>query len=319
MRGIWALAPLLLLAGCASLPAATDVLPVDRPVLRYEPLGTPEATVVALHGFNDRKAAFLPFGAAAAAAGIRVLAYDQGGFGANADAGAWPGAAQLVADLHATIREARALAPGAPVVVLGESMGAAVALAALADPAAPPVDGLVLAAPAVWAGDQLNPLFRMALWLTAAIAPEADFTGRGLEIQASDNIPMLMALGRDPLYLPQARAEALLGLVRIMDRGIEAAPGLTQPRLVLLGRKDEVVPARAVDAFLATLAPERCTVVRYPEGWHLLLRDLGREVVIADILAWIEGRALPSRLATACGPRLEVAEAGQPAANAGHE
>jgi alpha-beta hydrolase superfamily lysophospholipase len=290
----------LLLGGCTTLPDMRGVSPVDRPLLRYEPLGAPRATVIALHGFNDRKAAFLPFGAAAAAQGVRLVAYDQGGFGANADAGDWPGVDQLVADLHATIREARALAPGRPVIVLGESMGAAVAMAALGVPDAPEVDGLILTAPAVWGGDQLNPLFRLALGLTAAALPDLDLSAEGLAIQASDNRPMLVALGRDPLYLPTAKARALHGLVRTMDRALDVAPALTLPRLILVGARDEVVPERAFAAFVGDLAPADCTLVRYPDGWHLLLRDRGRDRVIADILAWIEAEPLPAGLARPC-------------------
>lgn len=295
------MAALALLGGCAVLPEPEAAAPVTRPLLRYEPLGEPKATIVALHGFNDRKAAFLPFGALAAERGVRVLAYDQGGFGANADRGGWVGTEQLAVDLFATIEEARRLAPEAPVIVLGESMGAAIAIAALAKPEAPRVDGLVLAAPAVWAGDQLNPLFRLSLWFVAAVAPDLDLSAEGLEIQASDNIPMLVALGRDPLYLSTARAEALFGLVRVMDQALTAAPELVVPRLVLIGERDEVVPARAFDAFVARLTPEDCTVARYPDGWHLLLRDLGRDRVGHDVLAWIEGEPLATGIAGSCG------------------
>lgn len=300
MRGTVGLLLALALGACTAVPQPSDLTPVDRPLLRYEPLGEPRATVVALHGFNDRKAAFLPFGAAAAAAGVRVVAYDQGGFGANPDAGDWPGLAQLVADLHATIVDARARAPGRPVVVLGESMGAAVALAALGTREAPAVDGLVLVAPAVWGGDRLNPLFRLALWTTAAAFPDLELSAAGLDIQASDNIPMLVALGRDPLYLSTADAAALRGLVRTIDAGLAAAPRLEAPRLVLVGARDQVVPDRAFTAFIQDLVADDCTVVRYPEGWHLLLRDLGRDVVIADILAWLDRAPLPSGLGRAC-------------------
>ncbi len=268
--------------------------------MRYEPLGEARATIVALHGFNDRKAAFLPLGTIAADAGVRLIAYDQGGFGANAEASGWVGTDQLVADLWAWIEEARRLSPGRPVFVLGESMGAAIAMSALARPGAPSVDGLILAAPGVWAGDQLNPLFRATLALVAATIPDLDLSAEDLEIQASDNIPMLIALGRDPLYLPTAKARALYGLVTIMDRGLEGAPNLTMPRLVLIGARDEVVPPRAFEAFLDSLVPADCTVVRYPDGWHLLFRDLERRVVIDDVLAWLDGAALPSEWALPC-------------------
>jgi hypothetical protein len=42
----------------------------------------------------------------------------------------------------------------------------------------------------------------------------------------------------------------------------------------------------------------------YPDGYHMLLRDLQRQVVWDDILAWIDGAPVPSGLAEACGDAL---------------
>ncbi|TVQ32942.1 MAG: alpha/beta fold hydrolase [Geminicoccaceae bacterium] len=298
-----ALALAVSLVGCGTTAAPPDLMQGNRPLLRLEPLGQPRATVIALHGYNDHKGAFLPFGAAAAEAGIRVVAYDQSGFGANLNQGFWGGDEVLVQDLFAKIEHARRLAPDAPVFVLGESMGASVAMLALARDDAPEVDGLILAAPGVWAGDTLNPWFRRALGVVAGIAPDADLArGRPRDVQASDNIPMLIALGRSRYYTRTARAAALYGLIRLMDQGLEAAPALDVPRLVLIGDHDEVVPDHAYAAFLASLAADDCTLIRYADGWHLLFRDHGRELPIADTLAWIEGREPPSATATCVAP-----------------
>jgi alpha-beta hydrolase superfamily lysophospholipase len=288
VRSIRAFALGAALAGCAGPPPTATDLGWPPPTARFEPAGEPRAVVVALHGFNDRKAAFDAFGAAARAADVRVVAFDQAGFGARSSRGDWPGTDRLVQELHRAVRSARAATPDRPVVVLGTSMGAAVAMAALARPDAPPVDGVVLAAPAVWGGERLHPFLRASLWLTATIAPDLELSARGLDLQASDNIAMLRALARDPLYLPTATAANVQGLVRLMDEALAAAPTLDLSRLVLIGEKDEVVPAAAYDALLARLAGPGCTVIRYPEGWHLLLRDHQRARVFADILTWLD-------------------------------
>jgi len=301
LRPVPALALTLALAACAVPPATAPETTWPPPTRRFGPEGRPQAVVVALHGFNDRKAAFDAFGARARTAGVEVIAYDQAGFGARASRGAWPGTERLVADLQQAVANARAEAPGRPVFVLGTSMGAAVAMAALDRADAPPVAGVILAAPAAWAGDRLNPLLRASLWLTATVAPGIELSGRGLDIQASDNIEMLRALGRDPLYLPTATAANMQGLVRLMDEALALAPTLAVPRLVLIGERDEVMPEAAYDMLLDQLAGPDCTVVRYPEGWHLLLRDHQRERVFADILAWLEGGAPPSGRAEPCG------------------
>jgi alpha-beta hydrolase superfamily lysophospholipase len=61
---------------------------------------------------------------------------------------------------------------------------------------------------------------------------------------------------------------------------------------------------------LGRLRAQQCTEIIYPDGWHMLLRDLQREVVWNDILAWIDQRAVTSDAARACeGALTEVAAA----------
>src|SRR3546814_8291564 len=90
--------------------------------------------------------------------------------------------------------------PDLPLYLLGESMGGAVILAALAGPQPPVADGIVLAAPAVWARSTMPFHLRASLWLGARLFPWARFSGQGLDIRASDNDEMMRALGRAPLF-----------------------------------------------------------------------------------------------------------------------
>ena len=294
-----ALVPLL--AGSCTLADAPMAGDPPLTQLRWSPPERPQALVLALHGFNDSKTAFDQFGAHAAARGVLVEAYDQRGFGARDDRGRWAGTDALVGEVRDRVRGLRARHPGVPVYVLGESMGGAIAAVAFASPGAPAVDGVILSAPAVWGGDALRPLYRRSLALAALVVPWGKLTGGGLKIQASDNIPALLALGRDPLYLRETRVDAVAGLVKLMDTARERAPSLRVPTLLLTGARDQVVPPQAHAEFVRLLPPERCTVVTYVNGWHLLLRDLQRERVYADALGWIARRPPPSGLGRPCG------------------
>jgi acylglycerol lipase len=265
------------------------------------PDGRPRAVILAVHGFNDYSNAFTDFGEFAAAQGIAVYAYDQRGFGANPAAGLWPGIPALIADLELERARIGALHPDRPVYVLGESMGAAVVMAALARGTTLDARGYILTAPAVWGGDQLNPFYRATLWVVSRVAPGLKLTGRSLGVMASDNIDALRALSADPLFIKETRVDAIAGLVQLMDTAYAGAGAIPGPLLVMVGEHDEIVPPGAQSAMLERLRASPCVQVVYPDGWHLLLRDLQRRVVWQDILAWIDGEPLPSGHAASCG------------------
>src|SRR5262249_57745450 len=95
----------------------------------------------------------------------------------------------------------------------------------------PEVGGVVLSAPAVWGRATMDLLPRLALWAGVRLVPGLILTGRGLKIQASDNIAMLRALARDPLVIKETRVDTIYGLVDLMDAALDSAPFLEGPLL----------------------------------------------------------------------------------------
>lgn len=254
----------------------------------------PKAVVLALHGFNDYSHAFELPATWLATHGVAVYAYDQRGFGANQMRGIWAGKANLQRDMQHAVAALRKQHPHVPLYLMGESMGAAVIInGCVAKPeACEEVSGLILSAPALWGDDMLSGFYRASVWAMAHVIPASQWTGEDLDIQASDNIDILIAMGADPQVIKSTRVDAVLGLVRAMADAYVLAPKLTQPVLLLYGAKDEVVPpmpvAKAINGLQAPY-----TVGYYANGYHLLLRDLQRELVYKDVLSWIDNRYHP--------------------------
>jgi alpha-beta hydrolase superfamily lysophospholipase len=256
--------------------------------LRHWDAENPKAVIVALHGMSDYSEAFDLPGPWLAAHGISVYAYDQRGFGQTPDPGIWAGGDAMRNDLDDAVEAARAKFPGLPVYALGESMGGAVVLSSLDTPHPPDVDGIVLVAAAVWSRADMPISYRAALWLSAHTMPWLHVSGNGLHIQASDNIAMLQKLSRDPLFQHSARTDQVYGLVNLMDAA-HNAPAKTSdppPILFLYGAKDQVIPAKPTEEVIKSLGA-RARVERYPDGYHMLLRDLDREKVLSDLDAWV--------------------------------
>ena len=58
------------------------------------------------------------------------------------------------------------------------------------------------------------------------------------------------------------------------------------PILLLHGLKDQVIPPAPTRAVIAALGA-RATVREYPNGYHMLLRDLAGDAVSRDVAAWM--------------------------------
>ncbi len=300
----------LLLSACAAQfqlpgpPVTTAELDHDHwrtpdgaalPIRIWMPTGQVRAVILALHGMNDYSNAFDGPGKALAARGIAVYAYDQRGFGQAPHPGYWSSAQAMAADLRDATALVASRFPGVPLYLLGESMGGAVVMVTVAGTPPPQVKGIILAAPAVWGRATMGFVERAALWLAYQVAPGWELTGQGLHIQASDNIPMLRALARDPLVIKATRVDAIEGLVDLMDEAAAAAPHIRVPALILYGEKDQIIPPEATWAMIRHLprtgAPRR--IALYPHGYHMLLRDLEARTVIDDIAAWVADPAAP--------------------------
>lgn len=252
----------------------------------------PKALVLALHGFNDYSHAFSGMCDYLSARSVACIAYDQRGFGATSGQGVWPGDGVLQSDLVQVIGLLKENWPDVPLYVLGESMGGAVIMSGnvrVPEFFSSHIEGAILLAPAVWARHTQPWYQRWLLWLAVHTVPSWRPTGEGLEIQATDNIEALREMFKDPLVIKATRIDAIYGLNNLMDEALMASSNMPENTLVLYGEKDEVIPKRPTCEMLKDLDFEAQGVSfrLYPEGYHMLSRDLQAARVFSDILEWM--------------------------------
>ncbi len=271
----------------------------NLPVRHWLPKTEPVAVIIALHGFNDYSHFFDPPGEYLSRRGIASFAYDQRGFGAAPQRGLWAGEEAYIRDLQNFVQQVKTHYPKSPVYLLGESMGGAIIITAMSQNAMPDIAGVILAAPALWARSTMPWYQTGLLWTLAHSLPWLTLTGKGVHVMASDNIDMLRAMGRDPWIIKATRVETVYGLSNLMDSAFNGATSLHGNTLMLYGEKDEIIPKEPTYVFLKqflltdTLAK---TVAIYPQGYHMLLRDIQAPTTWKDIAAWINTRPaeLPS-------------------------
>ncbi len=282
------------------------------PMKTWPAIENPTAVVLGLHGFNDYSNAFDAAAHIFADNLITTYAIDQRGFGATEQHGIWAGDTTLQSDLIATVNLLCEKHAGLPLYVLGESMGGAVIISAAQQLERTCIQGVILSAPAVW-GWQTMPWWQtVPLRLFAHTLPALKVSGEGLGIHPSDNEEMLLALSRDPLIIKETRIDAIYGLTDLMEAAMVNSGALKMPALILYGEHDEIIPAAAFCQMLKILpnrAASQWRMVLYPDGYHMLLRDLQAEVVILDIMMWIHGqkaRLLSTQEVVQGDPRLSA-------------
>ena len=117
-----------------------------------------------------------------------------------------------------------------------------------------------------------------------------------VDAYAISSASVSLAQGADPLVQKYNRIDTVYGLVNLMDDAQAAGPRFAATALILYGSNEQLIPKGPVDTFLKNLPPDaapRQRLVVYPQGYHMLLRDLDAETVRKDVLAWVEDPKAP--------------------------
>ncbi|WP_297509586.1 alpha/beta hydrolase [uncultured Caulobacter sp.] len=264
-------------------------------LMRWLPAGEPAWVVVGLHGMNDYSNAYHLAAAWWAERGVATYALDIRGFGRSPERGVWAPTDLVLEDVRALVAAVRERHPGAKLALAGVSMGGALAIAAMASDDPPPVDKLMLFAPAVWGWSNQPLPNRLSLWVTAHTVGQwmvkpPDWLAR--HVMASDNVDELRRMGRDPLMIWGARSDAIYGLVGLMERAWRSTGVIKVPTAWFYGANDQIIPRAPTVEAAARLKPGAKTAY-YARGYHLLLIDRQAERVWSDAEAFLRDSAAP--------------------------
>jgi alpha-beta hydrolase superfamily lysophospholipase len=259
------------------------MLPVRSWLPKIKPV---TAVIVGVHGLNDYCNSFEIPGSYLTRYGIACYSYDQRGFGGAPLRGLWSGIDAYTHDLSSFVNEIRKLHPDVPLYIMGESMGGAVTIVTLAGNNPPPVDGVILVAPAVWGRETMPWYQRWLLAATSHTLPWMKVSGSGLDITPTDNREIRRSLHNDPQVIKDTRIDVMYGLTNLMDEALAQADKLRLPTLVQYGKNDEIIPKEPMFQMLEKM-PSTTRTAFYNQGYHMLLRDLHREKPLIDIATWI--------------------------------
>jgi len=254
---------------------------------RLWPAKQPRALVLLLHGATDYSGAFDEIGPEFSSRGFSALAIDQRGFGATASRGMWLGKNRMIRDaIEAVVFLRMRFGPLLPVFIVGESMGAALAVHAAAR--APDLDlaGIVLAAPGAISG-----MWRRAFWSVAGrvlsfFAPNARLVIE--RISAWEYTPgSAIRLLSDPMVMRRVKPAMLVGLYKLSRSAVDEAEHVYVPALTMIGGKEDLLREDCIKRLHHGLAGDK-EWTRFKNGPHLLMHWKNREKVLSRTFSWIE-------------------------------
>lgn len=273
----------------------------DAPCLCWTmPLAPPRAVIVCVHGLGLHSGSFEQFGKAMMKRGYAVYAIDVRGFGSwmaakghqnvNFDA--------CLEDVKTTIEAVRRANPGKTIVLLGESMGGAIALQSTAlHPEL--VDILISAVPAGERFQQKKTDLKVALHMLTGPRRKFD-AGSDVVNQATSDPSLREEWKNDPLGRMELSPKELVQFQKFMNQNHDRAKDIKKtPVLIVQGAKDKLVkPEGTVELYeeLAT-ADKELAMVDWAE--HLIFEEGQFNDQILNVVDnWIAAR-LPGGKAVA--------------------
>lgn len=254
----------------------------------WEPEAPARAVLVVCHGLNAHGAYYTATAGAFAAAGFAVAAPDLRGRGKSEGERFFvTDIAEYVADVDAVVTLLRSRHPGAPVFLLGHSAGGVVACVyALEHPTV--LSGLICESFAFRVPAPGFALKAIA-WLSRSFPRFGVLKLKNADF--SRDPAAVAAMNADPLIAGETQPAATVAALVRADARLETGfPAIVLPLLILHGTADKVtLPAGSQFFHDISGSPDK-TLKLYDGHVHDLLADLGREAVLADIVAWTEAR-----------------------------
>lgn len=269
-------------------PAVTGELVVRVAVPSREPVGA----VVLLHGYSEHSGRYGRAIRALVEAGLAVAAPDQAGHGRTGPRlGAIPPGAQLIADALVVRRRLAQLVPDKPVFVIGNSMGALVALGALLrEPAA--FAGAVLQAPAIAMPHNVSaPMLAMAQGL-GVVAPRLRIRPFFDATQATRDEDFQAWMKSDPLtYKGWVQAGTAMRSIALVRRVRSEVAQVRTPVLITHGSEDRRVRPEESEWLEGQLAGPVSRIVFRGLRHEAHQEPEGMQVIQAWV-DWIQARIL---------------------------
>jgi len=199
-------------------------------------------------------------------------------------------------DIADFLRAIRAVHPGEPVYLFGESMGSLLVASFIAAHPREDVAGAILSVPVVELVRPVPGWVRHLVRLIGCAFPRLKLHP-SLFVNGETSSPPLTrdrayqdSLREQPHHIRVFTLRFLWELGELIRRSPAAAEKIHTPTLVLAAGNDCFVRVPRIEAWFDRIPSRDKTLKTYPDAYHLLWHDFDREKVLADVASWLKSR-----------------------------
>jgi len=254
----------------------------------WDPQGSPRAIMILVHGFNAHSGYMVWPGEQFASNGFATYALDLRGRGKSEGERFYvEELSDYLGDIDKLADIARAENPGLPVYMLGHSAGGVIASSYVYEHQ-DAIAGLICENFAFDVG--LPHLVQLALEGVGKLLPHvhvfslnnADFSRDPEHVERMNNDPLIHKESQ-----PAETARVILLAAEALK---EHMPTFTVPVFIIHGTEDHAARPAGSQYFYEHAGSADKTLKLYEGHYHDLLSDIDKEIVMADILAWLDAR-----------------------------
>ena len=258
------------------------------------------AALLCIHGLGLHNETYEPFGKIMAAHGIATYALDMRGFGSyrNAKGHEEVDFDGCLDDLYRTLKSIRRAQPGKPVFLLGESMGGAIVLHAMA--MRPDlIDGLISSVPAGDRYKQGKTSLKVAFQFLKDRNKPIN-VGEDVVNQATEKPELRAAWINDPLARMNLSPKELLQFQQFMNQNHDYCKAIKdKPVLVVYGCQDKLVKPEGTEELYKELSTPDKEIYPVSSAEHLIFEENQfNSEVIEKVDGWIDSHIRDSKVAS---------------------
>ena len=253
---------------------------------------TPKSSLLLVHGLGEHSGRYGAIVSKLNDLGVAVFTFDGRGHGKSAPGkptAYFDSFQDYLQDIDVLFGKAKKYLPGLPAFLYGHSMGGGLVAAYVLN-YKPEATGVILSSPAIKEAEGTSPILIAASGLVNRFLPKLKVLK--LDIEGISRIPEeIEKYKNDPLiYQENIPARTGYELYQMMQYIQNEAASFELPLLLIHGDADRLTNPKGSELFFGKAKSEDKSLRFFPGGYHELINDSDREVVMDLIADWVGKR-----------------------------